>query len=95
MLVFGCRMADVSVRRYFMIAMLPPALAAGIPAVALALIVRYLPDVNWAQLIAYGGVYSVLFCISFCVIVEVPEPVRRRLRSSRPAAAVEPAKEAA
>jgi O-antigen/teichoic acid export membrane protein len=64
MMVYGCRIAEVSLARYFRDALLPSVLAGAGPVAILAALSYWRPAVNWPTLLAYSAAYSLVYAAS-------------------------------
>ncbi|QDU24149.1 lipopolysaccharide biosynthesis protein [Urbifossiella limnaea] len=76
-LVQGCRLVGVGVWEYIGYSIAPAVLCCLLPAAVLWVLLGTFPVDSWAKLVAYGGLYTVLFGAGLAILV-----LRRPLKGS-------------
>src|SRR5688500_9754944 len=71
LLVYGCKVTDVNIARYFIKAIWPAAAAAVPPVLILAFITMWRTPLGWPMFISYCAIYTVAYALS-CVVILKP-----------------------
>lgn len=79
-LVFGCRLARVSLREYARRSLLPPFAAVAIPGLGLAALAYWRPPAGWLELVLETGLFGVSYGIFAAFILIGPGPLRAQVQ---------------
>jgi O-antigen/teichoic acid export membrane protein len=64
MILYGCRIAEVSLARYCREALLPSLVAGAVPVGILAVVTHWRPALSWPTLLVYSAAYSLVYAVA-------------------------------